>query len=69
MERQNVRSSNIASIGYDESSETLEIEFNRGGIYQYSNVPLSVYNRLMIASSHGVFFAAHIKDSYSSKKQ
>jgi len=69
MERQNVRSSNIASIGYDESSETLEIEFNRGGIYQYSNVPLSVYNRLMNASSHGVYFASNIKNDYPCKKQ
>ena len=31
MNREPVSSSNIASIGYDVSSETLEIEFHNGG--------------------------------------
>jgi hypothetical protein len=43
MNRQNVNSSNLASVGYDETSNTLEVEFNNGGIYQYFNVPESVY--------------------------
>lgn len=33
MERENVSSSNLASVGYDEENEILEIEFNHGGIY------------------------------------
>lgn len=39
MDRETVQSSNIASVGYDLSSSTLEIEFKSGGIYQYSGVP------------------------------
>lgn len=61
MERQIVSSSNLASIGYDYSSSTLEVEFNNGGIYQYFNVPSSVYEGLMNASSHGQYFDQNIK--------
>ena len=39
MIRDLVASSNIASIGYDPDSETLEIEFTNGSIYQYFNIP------------------------------
>lgn len=61
MNRQHVSSSNIASIGYETQSQTLEIEFHSGGIYQYFNVPSSIYNSLMNASSHGTYFDVHIK--------
>ena len=64
MNRQSVSSSNIRSIGYDSKSQTLEIEFHSGGIYQYLNVPESIYNALMSASSHGSYFHHYIKDQY-----
>ena len=68
MNRQHVSSSNIRSIGYDSNSQTLEIEFHSGGIYQYYNVPNSTYNALMSASSHGSFFHRHIKDQFGCTK-
>lgn len=64
MIRKPVSSSNISSIGYDPESRSLEIEFHSGGVYQYFNVPESVYNALMSASSHGSYFHHHIKDQY-----
>lgn len=64
MDRQSVRSSNIKSIGYDLKSKTLEIEFHDGGVYQYFDVPESVFNSLMSASSHGSYFHKYIKDKY-----
>lgn len=64
MERESVRSSNIASIGYEEINEILEIEFLSGGIYQYLDVPEDVYDELMEADSHGKYFASNIKDVY-----
>ena len=64
MNRQDVSSSNIRSIGYDSESQTLEIEFHSGGIYQYFSVPESTYNALMSASSHGSFFSRNIKDRF-----
>lgn len=50
MKRQSVSSSNLASVGYDAENEILEIEFNHGGVYQYYDVPESVYRGLMSAS-------------------
>jgi hypothetical protein len=64
MRRQLVSSSNLRSVGYDDSTNILEIEFNSGGIYQYFNVPLAVYQGLMNAPSHGKYFHRHIKDTY-----
>jgi hypothetical protein len=68
MNRINVSSSNISSIGYDPSDSLLEIEFNDGSVYQYESVPESEYNGLMGASSHGQYFHQHIKDHYSYRK-
>ena len=64
MERESVDSSNISSIGYDEEQQLLEIEFLNGAIYQYTDVPLDVYNNLMNASSHGSYLAHNIKGTY-----
>lgn len=61
MERKAVDSSNLKSVGYNETSHTLEVEFHHGGIYQYYNVPESVYLGLMKASSHGTYFDQEIK--------
>jgi KTSC domain len=56
-----VSSSNLASVGYDPNTQTLEIEFLHGGIYQYSGVPSSVHSGLMAASSHGSYLDQHVK--------
>lgn len=64
MQRQYVNSSDIRSIGYDMLTTTLEIEFNSGGIYQYTGVSSTTYQLLMAASSHGKFFHANIKNKY-----
>lgn len=66
MERQAVSSSNLASVGYEEHSETLEVEFLKNGkVYQYYNVPTFMHERLMSAPSVGTFFNAEIRDSYA----
>jgi hypothetical protein len=64
MERVAVSSSHIVSIGYDEPSETLEVEFN-DGVYQYFNVPSYIYESFMSAPSHGIFLAREIKGKYN----
>ncbi|WP_396588633.1 KTSC domain-containing protein [Bermanella sp. R86510] len=68
MERTQVGSSNIESIGYDSDSETLEVEFSNGGLYQYFGVPAYVYDELMSASSHGGYLASNVKGIYSYSK-
>lgn len=47
MERQYVLSSNIASIGFDPDNMILEVEFLNGAVYQYYDVPQSIYEGLM----------------------
>ena len=61
MERTAVQSSNLASVGYDSTNMTLEIEFLKGGIYQYSNVQSDVHDGLMNAGSKGTYFDQNIK--------
>lgn len=68
MNRQAVSSSNIAAIGYDGDSQTLEIEFLNGGVYQYFDVPQYVHEELMNASSHGQYLAQNIKGVYRYSK-
>lgn len=64
MNRQIVASTNIASVGYDESSQTLEIEFTNGAVYQYFNVEPALYEQLMQAGSKGHFFNVYIKNAF-----
>ena len=65
MQRQPVQSSDIKSVGYDEATMIMEVEFHTGSIYQYSRVPLIEYQKLMTANSKGEYFAAHIKNNRS----
>lgn len=68
MQRISVSSSNIAAIGYYPDSNTLEIEFNDGSIYQYFGVSALVHQELMDAPSHGKYFAQNIKNDYEYQK-
>lgn len=61
LERMSVQSSNISSVGYDQASSSLEIEFHHGGVYQYYGVPGHVYEGLMKAESKGSYFHHYIK--------
>lgn len=64
MERTPVQSSNLLEIGYDPASETLEVMFKNEGVYQYYNLPQHMYDQLMQAPSHGIFFNNEIKGKY-----
>jgi KTSC domain len=68
MDREAVSSSNIASVGYNPDSETLEVEFRNGLVYEYYNVPLFMHERLMAAPSIGTFFNAEIRNSFACSK-
>ena len=65
MERVPVSSSVLSAVGYDAETQTLEVEYSRGGIYQYKDVPLEVFDQLMEATSKGTFINDHVKDSYA----
>ena len=64
MNRDAVASSNVASIGYDAPTQTLEVEFVKGSVYQYYGVPEEMYRSIKNASSKGRFLNIYIRDSY-----
>jgi hypothetical protein len=68
MERKRVGSGSIRAIGYEEKSQTLEIEFSSGSIVQYSRVSGEVHRRFMAAPTKESFFRDIIEESYSSRK-
>lgn len=64
MNRVAVSSSTISEIGYDSDTATLEIMFSDGRVYQYFDVPLSIYEALMNAGSVGQHFHREIRGIY-----
>ncbi len=68
MEWQEVESSNIAAIGYDEDTHMLHVRFNYGAEYVYSDVPADVHKAFLAADSKGRYLNEHIKGAYEFKK-
>lgn len=62
--RQPVVSSNVASIGYSRRLQALEVEFTRGAIYRFLDVPRAVYRELMASDSKGHFIAERLRGRY-----
>lgn len=65
MERTPIDSSVIASVGYDADTATLEIEFVRGRVYQFLDVPASMVAWFMRVPDKGAYFNRKIRDHYS----
>lgn len=68
MEHVPVESSNVASIGYDPESQTLEVQFVNGGLYSYGGVPDGLFEQFRDSNSPGRFFQSHIKGQYETRK-
>lgn len=64
MIRDPIASTNIASAGYDEASQTMEVEFIGGGIYQYYNVGPDLYHQFLQSPSKGQFLNIYINNAY-----
>jgi hypothetical protein len=64
MNRVNVLSSNIKSVGYNSNHMELDVEFTSGNVYRYYKVPIDIYNGLMTAPSHGVYLNREIKNKF-----
>lgn len=57
-----VNSSNVAKIGYDNT--TLEVHFHSGSVYHYHNVSKALFNEFLLAKSKGKFLNSRIKPVY-----
>jgi hypothetical protein len=60
MNRQSVQSSMVKAWAFDPMTETLEIEFTNGRIYQYAGVPAFLAKGFELAASKGEFFMSRI---------
>ncbi len=63
-----VLSREIEWIGYEHKRNMLQVEFIVGSIYQYENVPETVYQEFLTAPSYGRFFESNIKNKYQARK-
>ncbi len=63
-----VKSSTIKAIGYLSTSRLMYVQFKRGDLYEYKDVPIDVYHALMSADSKGKYLGNHIRDRFEFKK-
>ena len=68
VERLPVKSRILRSVGYDESTKTLEIEFTSGLVYQYSCVPLKVFTDLMHSGEIGKYYSEKVRPKFQTKQ-
>lgn len=59
-----VKSSQVASIGYDNASKTLAVTFKSGGTYHYHDVSSDQFAGLQKAESAGKYLGQHIKPKH-----
>ena len=59
-----VESSNILSVGYDETTSSLYVNY-LSGTYKYDDVDKSVYESLLTSPSKGRFMNENIKGQYN----
>jgi lysyl-tRNA synthetase class 2 len=64
MQRRGVESTTMRSVGYDRTEQILEVEFQSGAIYQYLDVPPTIYTGLLDAESKGQYFNSQVRDAY-----
>ena len=59
----------IRSFDYEESTQTLRVEFYNGSVYKYHDVPKEVNQELESAPSVGQYFNAHIREKYGHDRE
>jgi hypothetical protein len=64
MERQAVESTTMRSVGYDQTEQILELQFQCDAVYLYLDVPPAIYRELLEAESKGRYFNSEIRDAY-----
>ena len=63
------KSSHIHSVGYDEETGTLAVQFHKGGVYHYPGVSADIHSNFQSAESAGDFFHTNIRGRFQGKKQ
>lgn len=58
----------MSSVGYDNTTKILEIEFHTGLVYQYLGVPPKVYADLMHSGEIGKYFSEKVRPKFQTKQ-
>jgi hypothetical protein len=69
MKRDAVRSRAFAAQGYDPATQTLEIQYHSGAIWQHPGVPQATYTNFLTCGSMGYYLNAVIKPTYPAVRQ
>jgi hypothetical protein len=59
-----LQSSSLAQVAYDGRQSVLQVRFRDGTAYQYTGVPLAIYQGLLEAASKGAYFNHHVRNVY-----
>ena len=59
-----VKSSALTSMGYDEGTRVLELEYKNGTVYRFKEVPRRVWDELRRTDAIGAYVNANIRDKY-----
>jgi hypothetical protein len=68
MDMISINSSAISKVGYDADTATLVLEFTKGNVYEYYDVPQYEYDGLMSAESAGSYASKNIYKAYRQNK-
>ncbi len=63
-----VASPMASAIGYDSENEVLQIEFNSGAVYQFSDIDEDTWEDLYASEAVGRYFNQNIKGRYQSQR-
>jgi hypothetical protein len=61
-------SSVVRNMSYDPASNTLRVVFVSGMVYDYQDVPETVYHAMKTSGSKGTYLNKYIKGHYTFKK-
>jgi len=63
-----IQSELIYSINYDKAAKTLTVVLYDEGVYDFADVPDTVYDALLKADDHDTYYKEHIAKKYKGKK-
>ena len=66
--QEEVDSSMLGNISYDDTTQKMSITFKHGSRYDYFDVEKAIYAGLRDATSKGKFFHRHVKQNYRCKQ-
>lgn len=67
-EMEMMKSKDISYLGHDAASGVLALEFTRGPVFVFYEVPPEVFEQLRTAEAPDAFFDVHIKNGYRNKR-